>query len=120
MGGRISLHAALAHPDLVTGLVLVGATAGIEDQGGRATRRLEDEARAAELERDGVAAFLDHWLTTPLLASVPREAAGVEDRLRNTAGGLASSLRLAGTGAQDPLWGRLSELAMPVLCLAGE
>jgi 2-succinyl-6-hydroxy-2,4-cyclohexadiene-1-carboxylate synthase len=42
------------------------------------------------------------------------------DRLRNTAAGLATSLRLAGTGAQDNLWDRLGELAMPVLVLAGE
>ncbi|MCU1463915.1 MAG: menH [Acidimicrobiales bacterium] len=120
MGGRIALHTALAHPDLVRGLVLLGATAGIEDDAGRAARRQEDEARARDLERDGVAAFLDQWLATPLLASVPPHAAGLEDRLRNTAAGLASSLRLAGTGAQEPLWDRLPELAMPVLCLAGE
>jgi 2-succinyl-6-hydroxy-2,4-cyclohexadiene-1-carboxylate synthase len=120
MGGRIALHAALAHPDLVRGLVLLGATAGIDDDAARAARRQEDEARARDLERDGVAAFLDEWLATPLLASVPRDAAGVEDRLRNTPAGLASSLRLAGTGTQAPLWARLPELTMPVLCLAGE
>ena len=39
--------------------------------------------------------------------------------MRNTAPGLASSLRLAGTGAQEPLWDRLAELTMPVLVIAG-
>ncbi|MGZ4701382.1 MAG: alpha/beta fold hydrolase, partial [Ilumatobacteraceae bacterium] len=39
---------------------------------------------------------------------------------RNSAGGLATSLRLAGTGAQDSLWSRLGELDMPVLAIAGE
>jgi 2-succinyl-6-hydroxy-2,4-cyclohexadiene-1-carboxylate synthase len=29
MGGRVALHAALAHPDSVRALVLIGATAGI-------------------------------------------------------------------------------------------
>jgi 2-succinyl-6-hydroxy-2,4-cyclohexadiene-1-carboxylate synthase len=41
----------------------------------------------------------------------------------NTAAGLASSLRLAGQGAQEPLWHRLAELGrreVPVLVLAGE
>ncbi|HVN52016.1 MAG TPA: hypothetical protein VMT43_11310, partial [Acidimicrobiales bacterium] len=33
--------------------------------------------------------------------------------------GLASSLRLAGTGMQEPLWDRLSSLAVPVLVIAG-
>jgi 2-succinyl-6-hydroxy-2,4-cyclohexadiene-1-carboxylate synthase len=33
---------------------------------------------------------------------------------------LASSLRLAGTGSQQPLWSQLPQLAMPVLVVAGE
>jgi 2-succinyl-5-enolpyruvyl-6-hydroxy-3-cyclohexene-1-carboxylate synthase/2-succinyl-6-hydroxy-2,4-cyclohexadiene-1-carboxylate synthase len=33
--------------------------------------------------------------------------------------GLASSLRLAGTGTQAPLWDRLPALTMPVLLVAG-
>ena len=39
--------------------------------------------------------------------------------LRNTADGLASSLHMAGTGAQGSLWARLRELNMPVLAIAG-
>ena len=38
--------------------MLVGATAGIRDDGERAGRRRDDEARAARIERDGVDAFL--------------------------------------------------------------
>jgi 2-succinyl-6-hydroxy-2,4-cyclohexadiene-1-carboxylate synthase len=34
--------------------------------------------------------------------------------------GLAASLRLAGTGAQESLWARLGELEMPVLAVVGE
>jgi 2-succinyl-6-hydroxy-2,4-cyclohexadiene-1-carboxylate synthase len=119
MGGRICFHVALSHPELVTGLVLLGATAGIDDEGARAARRAEDDERAAELERDGIAPFLERWLSTPLFATLSRDAALVDDRLRNTAAGLASSLRLAGTGTQEPLWDRLPALRMPVLCLAG-
>src|ERR1019366_8418989 len=48
------------------------------------------------------------------------EAAGRADRLTNTAGGLAASLRLAGTGTMEPLWDRLAGLTMPVLVVAGE
>ncbi len=42
MGGRVALHAALAHPAVVERLVLIGATAGIDDDGragGPPTRR---------------------------------------------------------------------------------
>ena len=53
----------------------------------------------------------------PLFATLPDPE--LDDRRRNTAAGLAASLRLAGTGAQEPLWDRLRELAMPVLLVAG-
>jgi 2-succinyl-6-hydroxy-2,4-cyclohexadiene-1-carboxylate synthase len=43
-----------------------------------------------------------------------------DDRARNTAVGLADSLRLSGTGTQLPLWNRLATLNMPVLAMAGE
>jgi 2-succinyl-6-hydroxy-2,4-cyclohexadiene-1-carboxylate synthase len=120
MGGRLCLHLALARPELARRLVLVSATAGIEDPGERAARRQADEQLAASIERDGLDAFLDRWLDLPLFATLPRDAAGLEDRRRNTAGGLATSLRLTGTGTQESLWDRLGELTMPVLLVAGE
>jgi pimeloyl-ACP methyl ester carboxylesterase len=48
------------------------------------------------------------------------EAAGREERLANTAEGLAEALRRLGTGAQEPLWDRLAGLRPPVLLVAGE
>ncbi len=122
MGGRIALHVALAHPERVTRLVLLGATAGIEDAGERAERRAADERLAAEVEREGVEAFVRRWAAQPLFADQPAEltAAAHVDRLRNTAGGLAAALRGIGTGAMAPLWSHLPELTMPVVALAGE
>lgn len=120
MGARLCLHLALAEPRLVTALVLLGGTAGLEDPSVRRARRQRDEALADELERVGVAEFVRQWLAQPLFAGLDAEAAGVEARLENTVAGLSASLRRAGTGAQEPLWGRLSELEMPVLAVAGE
>ena len=120
MGGRLCLRLAVNRPELVHRLVLVSTTAGIEDPTERAARRESDEELAASIERDGVGAFLDRWLALPLFATLPRDVASVDDRRRNTAAGLASSLRLAGTGAQEPLWDQLGELPMPVLVIAGE
>ncbi len=121
MGARLALHLALADPQRVERLVLLGATAGIDDAAERAARRCADEALAARIEADGVDAFLRAWLAQPLFSGLAPEVAGLEARLANTAEGLASSLRLAGTGTVDPpLWDRLGELAMPVLVLAGE
>jgi 2-succinyl-6-hydroxy-2,4-cyclohexadiene-1-carboxylate synthase len=59
------------------------------------------------------------WLQRPLFATLPAEAAAVESRLGGSAAGLAASLRLAGTGTQQPLWSELSQLEMPVLVIAG-
>jgi 2-succinyl-6-hydroxy-2,4-cyclohexadiene-1-carboxylate synthase len=117
MGARLALHVALEQPFVVERLVLLGGTAGLESDDERHARRVADEALADAIERDGVAAFLDRWLAQPMFASVPDDRA---DRLRNSAAGLATSLRLTGTGAQDNLWGRLQELQMPVLVMVGE
>lgn len=120
MGGRYALHAALLHPDVVEALVLVSATAGIEDPIERKARRESDEALARKVEREGVERFVLSWLDQPLFATLAPDAAQVESRLDSTAAGLASSLRLAGTGTQEPLWDRLEKLQMPVLVIAGE
>ncbi len=119
MGGRFALHVALLRPDLVKHLVVVSATGGIDDPAERRQRRADDDAVAARVERDGVEAFVAWWLQRPLFSTLSPDAAAVETRLQNTAAGLASSLRLAGTGAQEPLWDRLGDLDMPVLVVAG-
>ncbi|MFI5047872.1 MAG: alpha/beta fold hydrolase, partial [Acidimicrobiia bacterium] len=71
-------------------------------------------------ERDGVDAFLDRWLAQPLFATLPPERAGLDDRRRvNTVERLTQQLRMFGQGSQPSNWGRLGELAMPVLLIAG-
>lgn len=120
MGARLCLHAALAHPDAVRALVLLGGTGGLDDPADRAARIAQDRATSARIAEEGVTRFLEGWMAQPMFAGVPVDRAGVEDRRRNTIAGLRSSLELAGTGAQEPVWDRLGDLAMPVLVLAGE
>jgi 2-succinyl-6-hydroxy-2,4-cyclohexadiene-1-carboxylate synthase len=120
MGGRVALHTALRHPELVERLVLIGATAGIDDDRERAARRTSDNELADHIIRRSMPAFIDEWLGNPLFAGLTDDTAMRDDRLRNTATGLASSLRLAGTGTQEPLWDRLGNIRCPVLVLVGE
>jgi 2-succinyl-6-hydroxy-2,4-cyclohexadiene-1-carboxylate synthase len=120
MGGRIALHVAVAASSPIERLVLIGATPGIVDDDERAERRRADEARADRIESIGVEAFLDEWLANPLFATLPADPDGLTHRRRNTAGGLAHSLRTSGTGAQRSLWDDLDRVTIPVLVLAGE
>ncbi len=120
MGGRIALHSALSHPQRVGRLVLIGATAGIDDDDERRERRVADQELADSITRRSVPAFVDDWLANPLFTGLTDETSMREDRLRNSARGLASSLRLAGTGTQEPLWSRLGEISCPVLVIVGE
>ncbi len=125
MGGRAALVAALAHPDLFASLVLIGATAGLEDPGLRAERIAADEALADRIERDGIEAFVEHWMALPIFATQSRLgpealAAARAERLRNRPHGLAHSLRGMGAGAQAPQHERLSRFERPVMLVVGE
>jgi 2-succinyl-6-hydroxy-2,4-cyclohexadiene-1-carboxylate synthase len=119
LGARVALHVAI-DGDLALGrVVLIGGTAGIEDAAARRARREADEATAAALEASGdVDAFLRRWVRGPMFARLGA-AAQWDERRRNSAVGLASSLRLAGTGAQEPRWDDLGAVKAPVLALAG-
>jgi 2-succinyl-6-hydroxy-2,4-cyclohexadiene-1-carboxylate synthase len=120
MGGRHLLAAAVRRPPEMQRIVVIGANAGLTDPADRAARIDEDERRAARLEHIGVEAFIDEWLAMPMFAGVPATADDRRHRCRSTGSGLAASLRLAGTGAQEPLWDALPRISVPVLVLAGE
>jgi 2-succinyl-6-hydroxy-2,4-cyclohexadiene-1-carboxylate synthase len=122
MGGRIALHCALARPDRIVRLVLIGASPGIADRAERGGRRDADEVLASEIERTSIEDFARRWAENPVLAGLSEETLGRvhADRLRSTPSGLARALRGLGTGALPPLWDRLAELPTPVKLVVGE
>jgi 2-succinyl-6-hydroxy-2,4-cyclohexadiene-1-carboxylate synthase len=125
MGGRAALAFALRYPARVRSLLTLGASAGLRSAEERAARIRDDEALADTIERDGVEAFVDHWMALPLFASQARLGArslaeSRAQRLSNRPHGLANSLRGMGTGAQPPLHDSLARLAVPACFAAGE
>ena len=119
MGGRVALHIAVQHPHVVRALITVGATAGILDVSERNRRRSADDDLADTIERIGTAAFIDQWLAQEMFSGLPKSDTDLAQRQSNSASGLATSLRLAGTGTQESLWTRLGDFTMPTLFLAG-
>lgn len=119
MGGRFCLHAALMYPHLVERMVLIGAHPGLDDDDERVARRAADDATARRMDDIGLPAFLDEWVRQPLFGGLQLDDADRAARLTNSIDGLRSSLWLAGTGAQESLWARLPELAMPITLVAG-
>jgi 2-succinyl-6-hydroxy-2,4-cyclohexadiene-1-carboxylate synthase len=120
MGGRLCLRLALDRPDVVTALVLIGASPGLADAAEREARRQADHRLAADLLEAGTVDFIERWLAQPLFATTRPRPADLEARRANPPEGLSYALGELGTGAQEPLWDRLGELRMPVLLMVGE
>jgi 2-succinyl-6-hydroxy-2,4-cyclohexadiene-1-carboxylate synthase len=119
LGARVVLQLMADQPDVVIGAVSVSGAAGIADDTERRARASADDELARRVETIGVAAFLREWLAQPIFASLNPAQAMVDERLTNTAGGLADSLRRCGQGRQRSLWNELSSFDRPFLAVAG-
>ena len=121
LGGRLALHAALRDPGRYAALVIVGASAGIEDAAARAARAEADERLASWMEGRQIEDVVSVWERQPLFADqsdtlVEEQRPG---RLDHDPLDLASLLRTAGQGALAPVWSRLGGLELPLLAVAG-
>ncbi len=125
MGGRLAITFAANYPDKVRKLVLESTTPGLKMKEARKERRQQDAKLAAKIHNDGVRAFVDYWENIPLFQTqkeLPHEIREEirEQRLNNTAHGLANSLLGMGTGSQPSWWKSLSEFQFETLIITGE
>ncbi len=121
LGGRLALRAALRSPDSVTAVVLVGATAGIEDGPMRVQRAEADEKLASWIEVMPIEDVVSLWERQPLFADqsdllVEEQRPG---RLSQDPRSLALLLRTAGQGRLEPVWDELHSFELPLLAIAG-
>ncbi len=121
LGGRLVLRAALRDPRRYLALILVGATAGLEDPGARIERWQADQKLAGWMEGTPIEDVVAVWERQPLFADQPD--ALVEEqrpgRLAHDPRSLALLLRTAGQGVLDPVWDDLPVLRLPLLAVAG-
>ncbi|MEB3197774.1 MAG: alpha/beta fold hydrolase [Candidatus Sericytochromatia bacterium] len=122
LGGRLALHLALQRP--LAGLLLVGASPGLDEPEARATREAAD-ARWADLLRQGASDFWQAWDAQPVFATRRGGEGGLspgarEIRLSQAPESLAAAMEAFGLGRMAPLSGRLGQLSVPTIALAGQ
>ena len=125
MGGRVALHWASRFPELLAGLVTIGASPGLDEEQERGKRRRWDWDMARRARELGGADFMKEWLDLPILKtrsrmSEPWLTRALERRAQGCGEGWARSLEQAGTGSMEPVWDRLPHIGMPTLLVAGE
>lgn len=125
LGGRLALHWAVAHPERVAHLILIGASPGLATPEQRDERQLADASLAGFIRTQGIEAFFKYWhnqtFFKKLLELPPERLAPIlARRARNEPEALALSLENAGTGTLPSLWHRLKELRMPIDIVTGE
>jgi 2-succinyl-6-hydroxy-2,4-cyclohexadiene-1-carboxylate synthase len=121
LGGRLALRAALRDPGRYSGVVTIGATAGIEEPAARSTRAEADERLAGWMETTPIAEIVGVWERQPLFADQSEALVEAQrpGRLGHDPRELALLLRTAGQGILDPVWLELESLGPPLLAVAG-
>ncbi|WP_314063221.1 2-succinyl-6-hydroxy-2,4-cyclohexadiene-1-carboxylate synthase [uncultured Vagococcus sp.] len=125
MGARVALSFALTYPESITHLILESGSPGLSTDVARQQRRNSDLKLAQKLLNSPIAEFVKCWEQLPLFASQKRLGHTIQlkiknERLHQSAFGLATSLWGMGTGSQPNYWPQLSDLnKMPLLLITG-
>ena len=121
MGARVALNYAIHMSRKLLGLILVGATPGIQDAKERKLRVKSDAQWIHLLEEQGLESFLKAWQKQPIIQSQAEILDFLrENRLKNTKDYLVKLLKNMGTGQMLPCWNLLKTIECPVLLVVGE
>ncbi|MBY7143950.1 2-succinyl-6-hydroxy-2,4-cyclohexadiene-1-carboxylate synthase [Virgibacillus sp. NKC19-3] len=124
MGGRTALSFAITYPWYIQSLMLESASPGLDTKYERDQRMAKDEQLAQKIENEGMSAFVDFWENIPLFQTQKHlpldiQASVRQERLAQSAHGLAQSLRYMGTGSQSSWWNEMEHFRKPVLLITG-
>lgn len=122
MGARLAIGIAIEAPRLCDALVLISGNPGLESDDARQQRWLADQDVAARIESQPLEEFLADWYQQAVFASLPNEIRESEIRrkLNQSSSDWPSILRTHCVARQPNYWPQLSQLAMPVLVVAGQ
>lgn len=125
LGARIGLGLVVKHPNLFRRAVLVGVNPGLDNSDARRARAEQDEELARCAEQEGLEPFLRNWEALPLFATQTELPPAIlleqtQIRRRNTAHGLAFSLRTCGLGRMPNYNQYLHNVDVPIQLVAGE
>ncbi|MCS4486666.1 2-succinyl-6-hydroxy-2,4-cyclohexadiene-1-carboxylate synthase [Staphylococcus americanisciuri] len=125
MGARVALAYAIAHSDMLSGLILESGTAGIQDDVSRLERQQVDQARAHVLQLADIEVFVNDWEQLPLFQSQRFLSSSEQQRIRQMrlsqqSERLAKALIDYGTGHMPNLWQKLTHVTCPVRLIVGE
>lgn len=119
-GARLALGLLAAEPALFQAALLVAPQPGYASADERLARRAVEDRWLAELERDGVAAFVDRFSQLPLFGPPrPDDRSARPYRYQHTAEGLMAALLVLGTSQMPNLWPSLPQVQCPVELWAG-
>lgn len=121
-GARVALQVAIRHPELMSALVLVAGSPGLNARAHK-LRTVADDGLASRIQQIGTKRFIDEWLANPLTATgqLPMEVRDADRRIRleNKAEGLAAALRGYGQASVPESHAQIAVLPMPVGFIAG-
>ena len=124
MGGRVALNFAIAKPNMVRGLILESASAGIKNEKEREARKNSDEELVSYIESNSTEDFAAKWLDQELFGTLRRFSNDrlkhiKEEKAKNSKIGLINSLKGFGTGVMPYLGSELPKLKTPIFLITG-